>query len=123
MKKNDILLIVAALVLAAGVFIWFKIGQDKGTPAWVIVSVDGMDIARYPLDEDKVYTLNPHEGQKNVLEIKDGFVQIVESDCSDHICEYQGKISKNGELIVCLPHGLIVTVESNEQSTNDSVVK
>ena len=123
MKKNDILLVVSALVLAAGVFIWFKVSQNKGTPAWAIVSVDGVEIERYPLNEDRVYTLNPHEGQENVLEIKDGHVQIVKSDCSDHICEYQGEISKNGELIVCLPHGLIGTVESREQSANDSIVK
>lgn len=123
MKKNDIKLIITVLVIAAGIFAFWQWKQNKSEPDWVVVTIEGNEYARYPLNQDATYTIEPHTGEENVLVIQDGNVEIKDANCSDRICIYQGKISKNGELIVCLPHGLIVQVESSEESVNDSVVK
>ena len=44
-----------------------------------------------------------------------------EANCPDKLCIHQGKISKNGETIVCLPHGLIVEIKSDDNPELDIV--
>ena len=59
----------------------------------------------------------------NLLIIEDGYAYIKEASCPDGLCVHQGKINKSGEMIVCLPNEVVVTVEGPEDSGVDSVVK
>ena len=49
---------------------------------------------------------------KNILVIKNGSAYVSEADCPDKICTAHRAISKTGESIVCLPHKLVLTIES-----------
>ncbi len=46
----------------------------------------------------------------NLLEIKDGHVWISEANCPNQDCVKKGTISRNGELLVCLPHRLTISI-------------
>lgn len=59
-----------------------------------------------PLNKDGEIIL-PH----NTVIIKDGKAYMKDADCSDKTCINQGKISKVGEAVVCLPNGVILEVE------------
>ena len=37
-----------------------------------------------------------------------------DADCPDKLCEKTGKISKNGETIVRLPHRVVVEIQGGE---------
>ncbi len=105
MKKRDFILIgailLAIIVLSAVVLLTKKDG------AYVIVQVNGEEVAKYYLSEDGEYELN---GGTNVLRIENGQAYLTDANCPDHLCVKQGKIDQTGETITCLPNRLTVTV-------------
>lgn len=116
----DLLLIGGILILTALLLFVFVLERrgaaEQEGGACAVVLVDGEETARYPLAENGSFPLN---GGTNTLVIEDGFAWITDSDCPDKICEHMGKIHMNGQLIVCLPNGVIVTVEGGEDSGVD----
>lgn len=62
-----------------------------------------------PLSEDTTVTVTGSLGT-NVIEVANGCVRCLESDCSNQTCVKQGWVSGRGQTIVCLPHKLIVQV-------------
>lgn len=111
MKKNDIILISAILVLILAAFLAVNLLKKDG--AFVIVRVDGNEVERYDLSENGEYELN---GGTNVLRIQDGKAFMVSADCPDHLCVNQGKVDQSGETITCLPNRLTVTVYDSAKS-------
>ncbi len=111
MKKNDFILIGIILVLILVMF--FAISLFKKDGAYVIVRVDGQQVAKYNLSENGQYELN---NGTNVLRIEDGKAYLVSADCPDHLCINQGKVDKSGETITCLPNRLTVTVYGADNS-------
>ena len=123
MKRNDWLLIGAILVLAAilaAVFFIQKRLLPKESPDVVLVTIDGELYGSYALSEDREEDIDTKYGD-NHLSIRDGFAQVTEADCPDGLCMYQGRISENGEMNVCLPHHLIVEVISGDGGGQDGV--
>lgn len=111
MKKRDFILIGAILAVILIVFAVMQLTKEEG--AYVVVRVDGQDVAQYSLSENGEYELN---GGTNILRIKDGTACLIKANCPDHLCVNQGKISKSGETITCLPNRLTVTVYSADKS-------
>ena len=60
------------------------------------------------LSRDQTLTLTGANGGKNVVNIKDGKIAVLEADCPDHICMAMGYRS-SGAPIACLPNGLILS--------------
>lgn len=114
-RKWDIFLI-AGLLLAAGALYLFLRPGEAG--AWAVVTADGRETARYPLAEDRRVTLG--EADYNVLEIMDGAAAVVEANCGDHTCVRTGRISREGEAIVCLPHRLVIRIEGGDRPLFDA---
>lgn len=119
MKKRDLIFIGAILAFALLLLAAVAFFQKDG--AYVVVRVDGEEIARYELDEEGVYPLN---GGTNILKIEDGEAWIIEASCpgiSGKRCTAQGKISKTGQTITCLPNKLTVTVYGDERDVEIDV--
>lgn len=110
-------LLIALLLLATGV-LYLVFGRAKDDGVYVVVNVEGEEVARYPLNRDGVYSLNYGS---NILQIEDGYAWIREADCPDQICVLLGKINRSGELIVCLPNMLIVYIEGGEEPLDGTV--
>ena len=113
--KRDLLLVGILLLAALLVFAFVRGGQKTGAEA--VVTVDGVEIGRYPLSRSGTYPLN---GGSNVLVIGDGMAWVSEANCPDKVCMGMGKISRNGEFIACLPNRLIVVIEGGEASPVDA---
>ena len=111
MKKRDIILILSVLIVAAALFLVVEMTKKDG--AGVVVKVDGKVIAEYSLSENATYELN---GGTNVLVIENGKAYLKDANCPDKLCVHQGKISRTGEVITCLPNKLTVTVFGAEES-------
>lgn len=103
-RRADLFLLV--LLLLVGALLFFLLRGEEG--AFVTVRVGDETVARYPLSVDASYELN---GGSNLLVIRDGAAFIERADCPDGLCVSQGKISREGERIVCLPNRVMVTVE------------
>ncbi len=115
--KRDLILIGILLLTALALLLIAGAKRhEKGAVA--VVTVDGTETARYPLSKDGTFLLN---GGSNTLVIENGEVWISEANCPDKLCMGFGKISKNGEIIVCLPNRLIVVIEGGESPEVDAV--
>ena len=105
MKKRDILIICGILVFAGLLLLIINLTKKPG--AGVIVRINGIEVAKYSFDNEGTYELN---GGTNILIIKDNEAWLESATCKDKICVKEGKISKEGETITCLPNKLTVTV-------------
>ena len=56
------------------------------------------------------------------IEIEDDSIGILDSDCRDKICIKSGFISKPGQLLVCLPHKLMIEIKSNVNEKNIDII-
>lgn len=101
----DIILICILLVLALSVFLIVELTRREG--AYVVVSVDGGEVCRYSLSEDGEFLLN---GGTNTLVISGGEAYISEADCPDGLCVSQGRISRTGQTVVCLPNRVMLRI-------------
>ena len=113
MKKRDIILIASILVIAIAFFLIVELTKEEG--AGVVVKVDGIEVAEYSLSKSGTYPLN---GGTNILVIEDGRAYLSDANCPDKLCVHQGKISRTGEVITCLPNKLTVTVFGAEESVD-----
>lgn len=109
MKKRDLILIGA--ILAVIIVLFAVITLTKKDGAYVVVRVDGQEVAKYSLIENGEYELN---GGTNLLRIENGDAFLVSANCPDHLCVKQGRIDQTGETITCLPNLLTVTVYGAE---------
>ena len=101
----SIILIFA--LIAAGVSSYFIIELTKDEGETVVISINGETVAEYSLSENGEYVLN---GGTNILVIENRHAYIKNADCPDKLCVHQGKISKSGERIVCLPNRLMAEI-------------
>ena len=116
MKKNDLILIGAILLVIAIIFAVTSLTKEEG--AYVVVKVDGKEVGQYSLAIDGEYELN---GGTNILKIENGKAYLIDANCPDHLCVKQGKIDQTGETITCLPNKLTVTVFGAGDSEVDLV--
>lgn len=107
--KRDLILVLVILVIAGG-FYAANLLINRKPPVIVEVSIDGKITEELDLRKDTELVLQSSSGGTNTLIIKDGAAYISHATCPDKICIHQGKISKSGEMIVCLPNRLIVKI-------------
>ena len=110
MKKKDFILIGAIVAVIAIAIAVLSLTKKDGD--YVIVRVDGNEVAKYSLSQDGEYSLN---GGTNILRIENGKAYLVSANCPDHLCVKQGKVDQSGETITCLPNRLTVTVYSKTE--------
>ena len=118
--KNDIIL--AALVIGLAVLLWFGIRVLRSEGANVVVTVGGEEYGEYPLYTDAEVRIGGKDSY-NLLVIKGGEAEIAEASCPDKLCVHQGKISFDGQSIICLPNKVVVEITGGEQSNYDAVAK
>ena len=109
MKKKRILadILLVAGVLAAALIAFLLIPRGGGST--VVVTVDGKEYASLPLDTDAELLIES-AGGTNLLVISGGTASVVEADCPNQVCVETGAISSEGQLIVCLPHKVVIEI-------------
>ena len=124
-KKRDVLIIISLLLLSLLMAFFVQKSKSNIDGDYLLVELNGKEYGKYPLDEDKTFKVNSSNDEYNIVEIKDGKVNMKDANCRDLICTQMPEISKDGETIVCLPHRLILEVvgsEKNEEKGLDTVV-
>ena len=116
MKKGDFLIIGIVALLVVTSFLLVFLPKNEGNA--VTVTVAGKTVLITSLDRDFEQEITTEFGT-NTLVIKDGYADIISADCRGNDCVHQAKISKNGEIIVCLPHKMVVQITSYNESEND----
>lgn len=109
MARNTwVLAAVLLVLLLLGLLVQKFLLKKPGLRA--VVEVNGERVAVLPLSEDQELTLN--ETGYNRVRVSDGAVFMEEAGCPDQICVKTGRVDQAGGVIACLPHRVIVYVES-----------
>ena len=118
-KKADIFLAVVLLVIGALGLLAFRPAKQAG--AYAVITVDGQELDRVELAYDHSHIIETSYGT-NTITVKGGAVCVSESDCRGEDCVRMGNISREGQMIVCLPHHLTVLIEGPGNAP-DAVIK
>ena len=104
-KRLDVLVYLLVILLAVFLLIIGISGDEGGK---ICVTANG-EQTYYSLNEDCTAELEGN-GIKLTLIIKNGNAYVSHSECDDGICVASGKISKEGQIIVCAPAGISIKV-------------
>lgn len=120
--RNDFIFIAVLLLVVAALGLGFYLFRGEGNT--VIVTVDKKEVGRYPLSKDTIVEIRTgtEEEELNLLVIKDGKAYVETATCPDGICAGHKPISREGESIVCLPHKVVITIDSTEASEEPDII-
>ena len=74
----------------------------------------------FPLKENRKLTAEGPAGACQVV-ISGGMAWVEQSDCPQKICIQTGKISQQGQWIICLPHRVFIRIEGGQSQPVDAV--
>ena len=120
MKRHKLdLIIISILIIAAGIS-WLVINILSGSKGDHVEIMKGSAIEKIiPLGTDGEYEIKSDD-LVNIVRIKNGQVWMEEANCPDRLCVKQGKIDKNGQSIICLPHKITVKIVSGGDASVDA---
>lgn len=123
MKKGDFIIIAFVIVLALGFSFYSKLFKNKDYDKTIVkVSIEESVYNTYELDLNTEESLNIKSSLGyNQMEINNGEVWISESDCHNQICVLDGKINEPGDILVCLPHKLVIEIEGVKNLELDGI--
>ena len=110
MKKKDLVIILAALLLALALYALSQMTLG-GEAAQVVVTVGGEEVLRRPLAVSDTYEIRQEDGDVNIICVENGAVFMQEANCRDGLCIRQGRMKNAAKTIVCLPHELVIRLE------------
>lgn len=120
-KKNDIILFGLILLIAISAIFFINMKRSDGSK--VLITINGKEYKTLSLNIDKKITIKEDNGDLNIIQIKDGEVDMIDANCPDKICVKHSKIHFDHETIVCLPHKLVVEIINGEESDVDMIAK
>lgn len=119
-RKFDILLIVGLLAVAGILALVLYLTRSDGRE--VVVRMNGEVTGMYSITETLTFPLENGHGGENILHIEKGEVWLEDANCPDKLCVQQGKIQYVGEAIICLPNGVVVEINGEDDMALDGVV-
>lgn len=125
LTRADKLLIAVLMVLAlggmgAGVALFPATSTSQAAEIWVEGRLVRTMALRPGFHEEIRIGGSEHY---NIIEADDGRIRIREADCSDQVCTRTGWIKMPPEQIVCLPHRVVIKINSSESGEVDDIVR
>ena len=112
MRKKEILIIAIIAVLCAVAIFATNFFKDQSGFRSVVIKVDDKIVKNIPLSEEtnETFTLETDHGY-NIITVTYEEVFVVEADCPDQVCVKTTPAKDNGDIIVCLPHKMIIEIK------------
>lgn len=117
--RNDIIFIIALLVLSAAALVYLFVFRSGGNT--VEVTVDGELFGVYRLSEDILVEIQSGGGGTNRLVISGGKAHMESASCPDGICVAHRPVFRDSESIVCLPNRVVVTVKTENDTDSPDI--
>ncbi|AQY52418.1 hypothetical protein UE46_01690 [Listeria weihenstephanensis] len=134
-KRWDVIIIILLTVLSflpLAIFTYAKSQEPAAPPGSetklvAVIKVDGKEYKSVDLTGHtgkETFRIKADDGDYNDIEVKDEKIRISAANCNDQVCVRVGSISKLGETIVCLPHKVVIEVQSTtgETEPDDGIV-
>ncbi|WP_239253919.1 NusG domain II-containing protein [Listeria ilorinensis] len=97
--------------------------SDGKSSVYAVIQQDAKMLRKINLStaEDQTFTIK--KGAKyNIIQIQNKQIRIKEDNSPDQIGVRMGWKNEAGEQIVCLPHRLLITLESEKPHSNDDLI-
>ena len=117
MKKSDCILIAA--ILAAAALAYCLSRQNSINTIRMSIFVDGALVRSESLSENAAPVIIENSYGRNIVKIESDGVTMIWSDCPSQTCVHTGKIMRRGEVIACLPHRLLITLDGGESQPEE----
>mgnify|MGYP000770931991 CR=1 FL=1 len=108
-----VVLVAVVLAAAALLFVLYRANAPKAEPLVAVVDFGDGITETIPLDEDHDYLYDVGDYIVH-LQVKDGAIAFLDSQCPDHVCEQFGWLSEQDAWAACVPAGVYVTVQAAE---------
>ncbi|MFQ5707152.1 MAG: NusG domain II-containing protein [bacterium] len=118
LTRGDKLLIGLLLLTGLGSSFLFHFFSSQGQTATIMVQ--NRLLLRKNLSENRVFKIRGAMGQ-TTIEISDSAIRVLDSDCPQKLCVHQGKISRTGEVVVCVPNKITIWIEGSRKNKFDAV--
>lgn len=121
MKKRVMILVsvlVCILIASIGTVIYMQNASTTGVYAHIYKNdklIKTIDLSQ--VEAPYQITIEADNGGKNVLEIRQGSIGVVEASCPDHLCMNMGFISNSLMPVTCLPNHLVIRVDNQNDTT------
>ena len=103
-KKLDIVIIIALIIISFIPEIVFgTVMGYKYDMTYAEITVGGKVYSKIPL--------SAHKGE-----------EIIDINCPDSLCIYQGKISRVGQSLVCLPNKVMIEIKGSFVDDDDVIL-
>ena len=107
LRRGDFVILFVVLLLAAAVFVPFALAPSRGLTCEI--EQDGKQIRSVRLGAGYQDTITIQgENVTNVIRIDGKCVYFSESNCPDQVCVRTGKLTRAGQIAVCLPNRVVV---------------
>ena len=118
--SNRFWIIVIGCIFAIAVILTLALGRTPANQAQVYQ--DGVLIKTLVLSEiEEPYTFAVDcDSGMNVISVERGRICVSDADCHDKLCVRQGWISGGTTPIVCLPHGLVITLDRSVEKSRQT---
>ena len=113
LKKTDLALLLAAMLLACGVLLWRALRPR--TQLTAVITVNGVvteTVALSALDGPR--TIKPATDPPLEILAEPGAIAVVRAACRDQRCVACGRLTRPGDTAVCLPAKTVVTVRGGD---------
>ena len=112
MKKNDLMLIGALLLLCGIGTAFFSMRADSEARHAVIMQ-NNVILYDIPLTgHTGMEEIRIADGDgENIIRIEGETIAVIDADCPDLVCVHTGAASQKGDVIACLPHKLLIEVK------------
>ncbi len=120
--KQDLILLTVIGIIAVILFLVYFFYPRKEAEQ-LLITVDGEAFGTYDLKVDQEILVRVDGNTTNRVVIANHRAYMKHAKCPDQLCIKQGKISHDGETIVCLPNRVVVQVKAEQKSEFDSVAK
>jgi len=113
----DVLLIAALLGLPG----WALVRSWRATAERPVASIfqDNRLLGVYRLDSDQVIAVDGQGRPEMKIEIRNGAIRVVESNCPKGVCKHTGWIRTPGRSIICVPNRVLIQLQG-ESSEYDA---
>lgn len=119
MTRTDRILVLAlAVVLVAS----WPLAASAGDTGRRVEIVGPAGTSVLDLSEDRSLVVEGRTGELTVI-VQDGTLRVGEAECPDHVCEQTGRVSYSGEVVACIPNGVIIRVLGGESDEFDARIR
>ncbi len=116
---NEIYFLVF-LLLGVLILMFFLTKPADEKSSFATLYLDGEVFSVFELDKDCVYPVSSLEVE---IEVLDGKIRFLSSDCKDKICVKTGFIERPNEVAVCLPKKLVLKITEKGSDEIDVVLR